>query len=274
MKKSLFALASLTFIAASAMAQASNPVASLDGAQVTAAAPEAKSPYTFELGLTNYFESYDEFYAGSKLMSEDAPMVGIRGSVARGISATGGKVVLSGEFAQGKANYTGSYMGGSYGDLSISNLRREMFDITGVYKHAPSWNQIVFSGGLGYRSLTDRLDDAGAGGYKRVNTRLYGIMGAEREFKTADWTITPSVQYKHSLVSSQFSDFFGGIDTDQKTGYGAELAVSFVQRDAAYPLVIKPFVRTWELADSEIVQGMLEPKNSTREVGITVSLQF
>lgn len=240
-----------------------------------AQAQEAPSPYVVELGVSQHHELYEEFdQTGAKLMQEAGPMMGLRLSVSRKDSSNG-RWTLSAEVAQGNSTYTGSYWGGSYGDLRISGLSRTLLDIQGVYAHsAPEWQGVSVLAGVGYRRLTDNLQEAGPGGYKRVNDRYYVILGAEKAIHFENWAVTPGAQYKHLLRSSQFSDLFGGLNARQKSGHGAEFYVTFEQKGDERAMVIKPFVRLWDIADSEVVQGTYEPQNTTREVGLAVSWRF
>lgn len=272
MKKTLFAIAAL----AATSAALANPIASAAAAESAPIA--AKSPYVFELGLTTHQETYEEFNPdGSKLMQEKGQMTGIKGSVTRAIEGTGGKVVVTGEYAVGDSKYTGSYWGGSYGDLVVGGIGRSLFEVTGVYKHtAPEWNGVTAGAGLGYRRLQDNLQDAGPGGYERINERFYLTLSLEKAVALTDaWTVTPVVQYKHLLSSKQDSDLYGGISVDQKKGYGAELAVAFAHKGEKVNTIITPYYRMWKIKDSEVHgSGLYEPRNDTKEVGVALTFQF
>ncbi|KVP17188.1 hypothetical protein [Burkholderia ubonensis] len=270
MKKTLFALVALA-AAGSAMASSTNPFAR-DIVEPVA----VKSPYTFELGLTTHREVYKEYNPdGSKLMQEEAWMTGIKGGVTREFADIGGKVVLTGEFAMGRSDYTGSYWGGNYGDLHVNNLDRTLFEVTGMYKQsAPMWNGLSAGAGLGYRRLVDNLQQ-GPGGYKRTNDRVYLVVGLEQAFELKNWTITPGVQYKHILSGKQRSDLWGGI-THKQDGYGAEASIAFVHKGDKYNTVVTPYYRLWDIKDSNVDYrtGTYEPRNKTKEFGVALTFQF
>lgn len=262
MKKSSFAVTALLFAALSA------------SAATAFAADTAPSPYSYELGVTQHREVYKETAPnGDKIMQQTANMVGVKGSVTRHITAEG-KVKVTGEYAYGDANYTGALMGGNYGDLQLGGLGRTMFETTAVYTHsANAWQGVAVSAGLGYRRHVDNLQDAGEIGYKRTNERIYAIVGIERAFDAGSWIITPAAEYKHTLHSTQKSDLIGGIKNAQH-GNGGELSVSFAQKGNGYPVTIRPFYRTWDIADSSVSQGFYEPKNKTSEAGIDLMWRF
>ncbi|WP_157643979.1 hypothetical protein [Burkholderia ubonensis] len=270
MKKTLFALVALV-AAGSAMANSTNPFAR-DIVEPVA----VKSPYTFELGLTTHREVYKEYgQDGAKLMQEEAWMTGVKGGVTREFADIGGKLVLTGEFAMGKSDYTGSYMGGNYGELHINNLTRSLFEVTGMYKQtAPLWKGLTAGAGLGYRRLVDNLQE-GSGGYKRTNDRLYLILGLEQEFQMKQWTITPGVQYKHILMSKQKSDLLGGVTVRQNDGYGAEASIAFAHKGDKFNTVVTPYYRIWDIKDSNVHStGLYEPRNKTKEFGVSLTFQF
>lgn len=264
MKKSYLSLALIAAALSSgaAMAQSAKP-----------ANPQGGSAYSYELSMTNHRETYEEFSAvdGSKVMRQTAPMIGLKATVARKLGDDG-KVKATAQYSWGNSTYTGSYLGGSYGEVVAAGMDRQLFETTAVYTHAaPAWNGFGVKGGLGYRRLVDHLEDAGPGGYKRTNDRIYAIVGVEQAFQTARWTITPAAEYKHSLWSRQESDLLGGI-THRQHGNGGELSVAFAQKAAGpWSVTIRPFYRVWNMDHSNVSQGFYEPKNKTSEFGVDLS---
>lgn len=236
-------------------------------------------PTTYELGFTTYREKYTERVDGKKFMQEEANMWGVQGAVTHSFNH-GGKLKLSGIFATGNADYTGAYQGGNYGDLRVGSLDRYMLTTELEYKlTSRDWNDITFGAGVGYRRLVDHLEQAGPGGYKRKNDRVYLTLGLEREFLAGDWSFTPQFKYKHLVWGSQHSDIMGGVAMKQDKGYGTELAVAITHKAAWNGLTVTPYLRTWDIKNSKFVQltstvGAYEPQNKTKEVGVTVSLRF
>lgn len=235
-----------------------------------------QSAYGYALGVSTHGEVYEEFADEGILMREEAVISAIKAGVSRAIGHTGGAVMLSGVFGIGRANYIGSYMDGNYGDLRLAGLRRSLVDVTVMYKQtAPLWNGLIASAGLGYRRHVDNLQDAGPGGYKRINQRTYLVASLEQAVNFANWTIIPGVQYKHILSSKQLSDLYGGVTVDQPNGHGTQAAVAIVQHGVGYNTVITPFVRMWDIEDSDVHStGLYEPRNKTKEFGIAVTYQF
>lgn len=261
------------FIAAAGQASAAstNPLAREDVTPVA-----KKSPYTYDVGVTTHREVYEEFAAGARVMRESAVMNSLHAGVSRAIGESGGRVELAGELGIGKADYTGSYLGGNYGDLHESGLRRSLAAVSAMYKFsAPAWKGFTVGTGLGYRRHVDNLQDAGAGGYQRINERAFLLLGVEQVIPLENWTITPALQYKHIVSSKQKSDLNGGMSVDQPKGYGAQASVAFVRKSEGYSVAYIPFIRTWDIKDSDVHStGLYEPRNKTSEIGVTVSFVF
>jgi len=241
--------------------------------------PAAANPFdglTFDVGVTVHREQYREYMGDSKVMQETANMPGLKLGVARKFD-DGAVLSADAIYAQGHSTYTGSYQDGSYGDLQIHNLGRSYFESNVRYKMtSPKWSQTALITGLGYRQLTDHLDDAGPGGYRRVNRRVYAILGVERPFQVSQaWSITPRLETKIILLGRQSVDLFGGTTLNQH-GYGAELAADFTYHgyNNNRDIIITPFVRGWKLGQSNSSNGMVEPKNTTTEAGLNFTVRF
>lgn len=242
--------------------------------------PVEDSLWAFDVGPLAYYERYREYSVlagGKKVMQETAPMYGVKLGATRAVPKLNARLVWSGEYAHGKASYTGSYMGGQYGDLRIAELPRSALDTTITYKQGyRNLYGVVTNLGLGYRHLTDHLEKAGKAGYQRENKLFYMTVGVERSFVGDGWAVIPSLQYKRLLKGSQSSDLpFGEINVKQHRGQGYELSVSFARRVGAYEVAATPFVRGWHIRDSSVSkEGFYEPDNKTTEVGASIIVRF
>jgi hypothetical protein len=271
MKKILFAALALA-AAGSSMAAPTNPRA------VPVAESAPKASYTYELGLSTHREVYEEFASGGKLMQETAVMTSLVAGVSRAIGDTGGSVELRGQVSLvGKADYTGAYMGGEYGSVYGSGQHRHFLDVTAMYKQtAPEWSGVTAGAGIGYRRLQDNLQELGPGGYERINHRIYLTASLERAFEFTNWTITPGVQYKHTISSKQKSDLAGGVSNKQPTGPGGEVSVAVIEKGARYNSILTVFYRGWNTKDSDVdaATGLYEPRNKTKEIGVAATYKF
>jgi hypothetical protein len=229
--------------------------------------------YTYELGVTTHTELYEEFgTSNQKIMQEKGALIGVKGSVTRRLGRDN-KLVVAGEIAMGYSDYTGSYIGGNYGDLRFNGQSRFLLDVSVAYGQSiPQWSDVAFSVGLGYRRLTDNLQEAGPAGYQRVNGRIYLALGVEKPFHSGNWTISPGLNYRSALWGNQYSAISGGLDKRQKDASGIELYVNFAHKPSR--ITVTPFLRTWSAEDSKVNGGFYEPRNDTREVGVALTYRF
>nr|WP_294867299.1 hypothetical protein [uncultured Pseudogulbenkiania sp.] len=244
----------------------------------------------FTLGTELYHEKYEEEVGGAKFMQEEAWMAGLNGS-ARFFLADNHAVKFKGRYAQGESDYTGGYNGGpGYGSLRIDGLDRSVYELHGAYEYTSPWEDhpVISSLGLGYRNLTDRLDQGGPGGYKRVSEYWYATLAFESSFflGTSYWQATPRVAYNYLLQGKQHSYLSSGeLLNDQNKGHGFELAMSFsrpINLGARSTLSVTPFFRYWDIKKSESIYtlngGLIyenyEPNNTTKEFGLNLSLGF
>jgi hypothetical protein len=253
-----------------------------------AADPVGHTGVSYELGLTHHDELYEEFDDdGSKFMQESASMYGVKAALRQDFAQRRAlKAAMT--YAEGEANYIGALQGGEYGELGLSGLSRELFETALVYEQGAwaergFWRGFVLHAGLGYRRLVDNLQDAGPSGYKRINERVYTILGVAYEFQLGEWGIAPTLDFRRSLWSEHVSELplVGGGTyrlVHEQEGTGGEASLMLVQKIGRYPLVIRPFYRWWEMDASNVVyignDGYIEPRNTTSEVGLDISLRF
>ncbi len=229
--------------------------------------------YSYELGVTTHTELYEEFgTSNQKIMQEKGALIGLKGSVTRHLGRDN-KLVFAGEIAMGDSDYTGSYVGGNYGELRFNGQSRFLLEVSVAYRQSiPQWSDVAFSVGVGYRRLTDNLQEAGPAGYQRVNDRVYLAMGVEKPFHRGSWTISPGINYRSALWGNQYSAIAGGLDKKQKGASGYELYVNFAHNPSR--ITVTPFLRTWDANDSAVTGGFYEPRNDTREVGVALTYRF
>jgi len=281
----------LAFAGAGAHAQATHPYANKAQFKAQAVQGQSETPSVFDkaldaarsvnlrAGLDVHQETYTEYGAGGKLMQEKGTMYGLVLGADIPVGRRG-LVALEGLYATGESDYTGSYVGGTFGSAKFSGQDRKLYSLSGTYKYRFDALVGTVTGiGLDYRVLTDRLDQAGPGGYKRVNKSLWAHVTMERELAlTNAWAVTPQVKVSYLLKGTQTAEFMGGYKFKQDKGYGYELGLDFTRTVTLFSqkqaVSIKPYYRYKDVKDSDVVGGMYEPRNKTKEIGVQVSVKF
>lgn len=239
------------------------------------AAPAFAVDTNYTVGLERYTEVYEEFIPSEgKVMQEDADMRGIVAGFGLTFES-GNQLAISARYAKGDSDYTGSYMGGSYGDVFLPNIDRTSYEVAAAFKSTfAALGDATLSAGLGLRNLEDELDKY-AGGYRRENRLVYATVGAERKFElSSGWSLTPKAQFKRLLVGTQRSEVAGTITNTQSHGKGFDLALDVTRQFDAIAVTVTPYLRTWDIKQSEVFMGYYEPENQTKEAGFAISARF
>lgn len=234
-----------------------------------------------EFSIGTYQETYKEFDdSGNTFMQEKAMMTSVKVSNTARLSDVW-KHRIGLEYAFGDSEYTGSYWGGTYGDLKedgISRWRAEV-DYTLLMTHPELWG-MTLSGGLGYRVLQDNLQEVN-GGYERTNMMWYAKLGAERRFNFENgWSLTPAVTYKHMLRGTQANSISTDLTQDKGKGYDLSLRLEKLDRLGG-GFTASMFYRKWDIKASDsgytttgAPTAVYEPANKTDEVGVQVGYIF
>ena len=141
-------------------------------------------------------------------------------------------------------------------------------------------------GGFGYRYLFDGLGEkvttAGHLGYDRRSNYLYTPIGLESaNYLKPRWTLVATMEYDLFWKGWQESDLgvlFGGspaIVNDQNDGWGLRVSGKFVREIGRYNFVLGPYLKYWNIKDSELASLIyeeeemmfLEPANTSIEIG-------
>lgn len=243
--------------------------------------------FSYDLGLETYRETYKEYNTednNSTFMKEEANMYGVNGKLSYQATPVD-KFVFRTRYATGDSEYTGSRMGEAYGSLIVDGQDRNVWEFGAEYQHKfIELNDVNMGFGVNYRELTDRLDQAGIGGYKRVNQLSYANFSLDKEFNVHGWKVTPKLNVKALLDGKQKSylDPEYTLAHKQGSGHGYDLELAFVKKVSNYNLAIVPYFKSMSIGNSDqliLTDGVnsivtMEPKNKTTEAGITIGLQF
>jgi len=126
--------------------------------------------------------------------------------------------------------------------------------------------------GLGYRRLRDHGDKDPLG-YFRQSEYYYMPLGAYLQVKWDGGYIRFNGEADYLLQGEQYSGRNGGVTNTQREGYGLRGSVR-IGFGGSTSVFVEPFYRYWHLQDSDVVSGLVEPHNSTREYGIKAGFTF
>lgn len=190
-------------------------------------------------------------------------------------------------FAAGRVDYE------SNGTGSIDDVSDYAIEVRGIY----GFEWAIFKSmsvspyfGLGYRYLNDdsggRQTTTGHLGYERESNYLYLPLGARLSLPIFKKTlIGGAVEFDVFLSGKQRShlgDVISGyevVENRQKSGYGGRASVFIRQEFKAVDIFVEPYIRYWDIDDSEITVGSgsiawIEPENHTIEAGLKLGVRF
>lgn len=241
-----------------------------------------KTVDSFEVGVQSYLYEYEEEVEGAFFMSNTGTKYGFSASATKTLAE---EYYLKGEFryATGDVEYKSA---SGVGDVSDDVY--EMRFIAG--------KEVLVDGyllgsyiGAGYRMLDNDLRDLGSGGYRRESRYLYIPIGVNHRFKVGSSArISTNIEYDYfawgeqksylSDVSPLHAAVYGNPVNEQKKGYGFRINSAYEQQSWS----IGAFFNYWKIEDSEVnyylygstLYGVLEPKNTTTEVGVELKYRF
>lgn len=178
-----------------------------------------------------------------------------------------------GRFAYGQVDYDGQTMAGTPVRLNdIDDYVLEFRLLLGPDFPKQTRMDTLYAG-IGYRYLNDDFQ------YERESNYLYVPVG----FKTIGnlkngWTFGANAEFDIFLWGQQNSHLsevgFVDIENEQDSGYGLRGSVRFQKHGKKTDFIIEPFIRYWNIDNSDVVLGYYEPENETIEFGISLIWRF
>jgi hypothetical protein len=176
-------------------------------------------------------------------------------------------------------------------DLSINNIPDYVVETRIVAGKDLFWDGITFTpySGFGFRHLCDDSSDQYGdfvyegetyplNGYKRKSYYYYLPLGVDIKKPLADsWQVGANAEYDYLFYGTQksFIEGSGYVPTNkQRQGYGLRGSFRLERLVATYGVSVEPYIRYWNIEDSEISDGGMEPSNITREIGLKLGLTF
>jgi hypothetical protein len=205
---------------------------------------------------------------------------------------------LQGRFAWGSVNYTGSLMDGE--GITASGIKDHMYELRALVAKSiavGSGMRVTPYIGLGYRYLFDGQGKTEYG-YDRESQYIYLPLGGDAIFRFGrGWSLGLNMEYDHLIAGRQKSHIenvdsgFSSLENKQTDGYGLrgsiKLAKDVSQRVSVF---VQPYFRYWNIKQSDgkpllyndsvycdvsgCYDSMVEPKNTTTEVGLKMGVGF
>ncbi len=196
---------------------------------------------------------------------------------------------IEGKLSYGQVDYTGSLSSGTPHTFNnINDYLIEMRGLKGLQGgESPSPLQPYI--GLGYRYLYDG-SDKDIYGYRRESNYIYVPIGLERRPEmNPGWSFGAVIEYDLFLWGKQISHLsdvnpgYSDAQNSQSTGYGVRGSLLFYRKGAENDVIIEPFVRYWNIKESEVdlvtfngspYTYLVEPDNNSTEIGIKFRMRF
>jgi len=189
-----------------------------------------------------------------------------------------GLLRLEGRFACGQVDYDGALSSGTpYKVDDIEDYVIETRLLLGIEALDEDWLASLYSG-FGYRYLNDD-SSFDLNGYERESNYLYVPFGYQLDGSLRDgWSWGARFEADILVWGKQYTHMsdVGLIDFDnrQREGYGLRGVVRFRNKNKAGILLVEPFIRYWDIEDSEVESGFYEPANRTTEFGVQLIWRF
>jgi hypothetical protein len=142
--------------------------------------------------------------------------------------------------------------------------------------------------GFGYRYLVDKDDGIHYGSspfgpvavrdYKREQTYYYLPLGADFKISMGSgWKLAFNTELD-ILLRGENKSHLGGADGTlkfrQNSGYGLRASVKVEKNLQSVGVFAEPFYRYWNISESNVNRGYIEPKNKTNEFGLRAGFSF
>lgn len=156
--------------------------------------------------------------------------------------------------------------------------------IAGFDRAYPDNTHLKTYAGLSTRYFSDELKGKttqfGAQGYDRRIFQVFLPIGMTYEFASAGWNFAPNIEFAPLLwgnVSSRLGTLPGYpyVKNRQTTGYHLRGEFMMSQLDArGRGWQLGPFVRYWDIPDSDVDNGFIEPENTRLQLGAKLAYLF
>ncbi len=236
--------------------------------------PSGMPDKNWSLGINSGFVHYSE----PGLMQEYGNLFGINASYSKTTDdrSVFGRVEYEGLF--GTLTYDG---GNKHGPVSMPS-HDSLHSLRGVTGLNWALNDVVRFApytGLGGRYLDDIID--GPGGYERQISYLYLPIGMETHLGVIDsWKLTLKTEADiflagtaHTTLSDVNPDL-PDLDNSQNSGFGWRASLSSMHKINQIVVKLEPYIQSWNINQSKVDRGFIEPDNNSTLIGLVAAVEF
>lgn len=251
------------------------------------AAAQVGIPSAIDIGLEVQNFEYNE----PGVMNEEGTQYGVYGAYTGYFSNIMAHAFLS--YVGGDLDYDGGLQfadGSSIATTATSPNTIFNFRLAAGYRFPLGGVDLTPYAGFGYRSLENELTDeltikatgqsgiVPCAGYQRDQKYSYIPLGVQLAFGTT-WGVEAVGEYDFFLSGENHSyrPECGNDNTfDQEDGSGYRFSVRVISPPVigSMRIVVEPFYEHWEVDDSNVVGGFLEPENDSTSTGIRIGGRF
>jgi hypothetical protein len=252
------------------------------------AAAQVGIPYAVDIGLEVENFEYNE----PNVMSEEGTQYGIYGAYTgyfmQNIMA---HAFLS--YVGGDLDYDGGLQfadGSSLATTATTPNTIFNFRLAAGYRIPVGGADITPYVGYGYRNLENEITDeltikatgetgtAPCAGYQRDQKYSYIPLGVQLVFGST-WGVEAVGEYDFFLSGENHSyrpecGMDNTFDQDDGSGYRFSVKIISPPVIGSMKIVVEPFYEHWEVDDSNVVNGFLEPENDASSTGIRIGGRF
>jgi hypothetical protein len=169
----------------------------------------------------------------------------------------------------------------SYGTGSMDDIKTEIYNLRALYGFQIS-EKLMLKSGFGYRYLyhhwQDRQSSTGAFGYDREQDYSYLPILAELKMPIPELNLDGKLKLEYDIIlqgnNTSYLAYLGGSNTDDKyeNNNGYIWKVSY--KGERNGINIEPYYEFMNIDNAIVVDGSLEPANTTKEIGLRLTKVF
>ena len=169
----------------------------------------------------------------------------------------------------------------SYGTGTMDDIKVEIYNLRSLYGIQLS-EKLMLKTGLGYRYLyhywQDRHSSTGAIGYDREQNYTYFPILAELQMPIPELDLNGKLKLEYDIILSgnntSYNAYRGGVNRDEKfeNNNGYIWKVSY--KGERNGINIEPYYEFMNIDNAIVVNGSLEPANTTKEIGLRLTKVF